>query len=110
MAARMFVPGLTLFWRFVSRVHFDTLALVRTLDCPVWVAHGDRDTVVPVRMGREVYEAARRKGELLIVPGGAHSDLPDVGGHRYWTWLSTAIRGGTASTTVGYRAETPLAP
>ncbi len=114
MAARMLVPGLTMFWRFVSRVHFDTLALVRRLDCPVWVAHGDRDTVVPVRMGREVFAAARHQGELLIVHGAAHSNVPDIGGESYWRWLSAAIRGSRDASggpsTPGYRAEIPPAP
>jgi uncharacterized protein len=110
MAARMFVPGLTMFWRLVSRVHFDTLTVVRTLACPVWVAHGDRDTVVPVRMGREVFAAARRKGELLIVHGASHSNVADVGGVSYWNWLSAAIRGCATPAIPGGREGTPPAP
>ena len=110
MAARMLVPGLTLFWRLMSRVHFDTLAIVRTLECPVWVAHGDHDAVVPVRMGREVFAAARTKGELLIVSGAAHSNVSEVGGRSYWRWLSAAIRGTGGSATPDDRAGTPPAP
>jgi uncharacterized protein len=93
MAARMFLPGLTLFWRVISRVHFDTLARVRALRAPVWVAHGDRDIIIPVRMGRDVFAAAVERGELLIVVGAGHNDVAEVGGREYWSWLARAIQG-----------------
>jgi hypothetical protein len=93
MAGRMFLPGLTAFWRMVSRVHFDTIERVRTLRAPVWVAHGDRDIIIPVRMGREVFASAGNRGELLIVRGAGHNDVADVGGRDYWAWLSRAVRG-----------------
>jgi pimeloyl-ACP methyl ester carboxylesterase len=92
MAARMFVPGLvSVFWNRISRVHFDTEARVRGLNVPVWVTHGDRDRVIPVRMGRAVFAAAARRGELLIVHGAGHNDVAEVGGDAYWRWLSAAI-------------------
>jgi fermentation-respiration switch protein FrsA (DUF1100 family) len=94
MAARMFLPGLTAFWSVISRVHFDTMGRVHALRAPVWVAHGDRDIVIPVRMGREVYAAAAEKGDLLIVHGAGHNDVPDIGGRDYWTWLASAMRVG----------------
>ena len=110
MGRRMFLPGLTAFWGLVSRVHFDTIARVQQLDCPVWVAHGDADRVVPVHMGREVFAAAKQKGELLIVPRGGHSDLAEVGGRDYWNWLAAAIRSSPVPATRGRPAETPPAP
>ena len=117
MAARMFLPGLTAFWRMVSRVHFDTIERVRALRAPVWVAHGDRDIIIPVRMGREVFDAAGRKGELLIVRGAGHNDVADVGGRDYWAWLSQAVNAapvaasrGTTDTTRDARAGTRSAP
>jgi pimeloyl-ACP methyl ester carboxylesterase len=114
MAARMFVPGLTAFWGLLSRVHFDTIARVRSFAAPVWVAHGDRDVVIPVRMGREVFDAARRHGELLIVPNAGHNDVADVGGAEYWAWLDRAVN-GTATSEAGEitpaaRAERQSAP
>jgi fermentation-respiration switch protein FrsA (DUF1100 family) len=112
MAARMIVPGLTLFWSMISRVHFDTMSHVRSLGTPVWVAHGDRDVIIPVRMGREVFEAAREKGELLIVPGAGHNDVPLVGGDAYWAWLGRALGVDRASAVSppSARAGTRLGP
>lgn len=83
-------------WGMISRVHFDTQARVASLDAPVWVAHGADDFIIPVRMGRAVHEAARDRGELLIVPDAGHNDVAVIGGEAYWSWLSRAL--GTAAT------------
>lgn len=91
MAALMPLPGLTLLWPAIARVHFDTRARVAALDVPVWVAHGRLDRVIPFRMGEEVYAAARVKGELLAVDGAGHNDVRAVGGERYWGWLGRAM-------------------
>jgi pimeloyl-ACP methyl ester carboxylesterase len=110
MGRRMLVPGVGLFWRIVSRVHFDTIERVRALGVPVWVSHGDTDYVIPMRMGREVYAAARNKGDLLIVPGAGHNDVPEVGGGDYWTWLRRAIGDARATVSPAARAETRSEP
>jgi fermentation-respiration switch protein FrsA (DUF1100 family) len=94
MSQRLFVPWLTTFWGLISRVHFDTVARVRALDAPVSVAHGDRDGIIPISMGREVFAAARVPGELLIVPGAGHNDVASVGGRAYWMWLARAVHSG----------------
>jgi hypothetical protein len=92
MAGRMSVPGLRWLFRLISRVHFDTEARARAIATPVWVAHGDRDLVVPVRMGRQVFAAAAHPGELLIVTGAGHNDVAEIGGPAYWLWLVRAVR------------------
>jgi len=91
--ARMIItpPVVGLFWDVIARVHYDTEARVRTLDTPVHVVHGDRDLVIPVRMGRLVHAAARIPGALLVVRGAGHNDLPNSG-EAYWAWLAEALK------------------
>ena len=91
MATRMLIPSILPFWTRFSRVHFDVCACVRRLHCPVFVAHGQRDQVVPVSMGHQVYHAARRPGEFLLLGDAGHNDVSEVGGEKYWAWLSTAL-------------------
>jgi pimeloyl-ACP methyl ester carboxylesterase len=87
----MFRP-IDLAWKAISRIHFNTRQAVSRLDVPVSVSHGKRDGVVPFRMGVEVYEAARRKGQFLVVENAGHNDVTDVGGKEYWSWLKSALR------------------
>ena len=91
MATRMMVPPIPGLWKRISRVHYDTRSLVANLDAPVHVSHGTRDLNIPARMGRQVFEAARQRGELLLVEGAGHNDVADAGGEQYWRWLVKAV-------------------
>jgi uncharacterized protein len=91
MARLIASPPVVLVWKSVSRIHFDTVQTVSHLDAPVSVAHGKHDRLVPFRMGVDVYEAAKRKGHLLLVDNAGHNDVADVGGNDYWSWLTTAL-------------------
>jgi hypothetical protein len=42
-------------------------------------------------MGREVYEAARIKGELLLVPGAGHNDVAERAPEEYWSWFRGSV-------------------
>jgi fermentation-respiration switch protein FrsA (DUF1100 family) len=87
--AGKWVTSLT--WRFVSRVHYDTVDGVSSLDIPVSVVHGGRDRVIPSRMGKAVYAAAKNKGVWLFVPTASHSDVPLRAGDAYWDWMMSAL-------------------
>ena len=91
MARLIVTPSIALIWRAISRIHFDTARVVSHLDVPVSVSHGKRDRIVPFRMGLEVYQAARKKGRLLVVENAGHSDVAEVGGAEYWQWITTAL-------------------
>jgi fermentation-respiration switch protein FrsA (DUF1100 family) len=97
MATRMLVPTIPWVWRRISRVHYDTRAVVAGVASPVHVAHGSRDLNIPVRMGRQVHASARHAGDLLIVEGAGHNDVIDVAGERYWEWLRRGV-GASAPT------------
>lgn len=92
MARRFPLPGVGWLWPFVARVHYDTLRRVRDLDVPLWVVHGDADRIVPVAMGRAVFDAARCQGGLLVVHGAGHADAARVGDGDYWAFLTRACR------------------
>jgi fermentation-respiration switch protein FrsA (DUF1100 family) len=100
MARLMVSPPVEAFWNRVSRIHFGTQRAVASLPVPVSVAHGKRDRIVPFRMGLQVYESARKKGELLIVEKAGHNDLPSVGGDDYWKWITASLRGPRANTSM----------
>jgi fermentation-respiration switch protein FrsA (DUF1100 family) len=92
MARVIVVPPISFVWGAISRIHFDTVRVVSTLDLPISVSHGKRDRIVPFRMGIEVYDATKVKGILLVVENAGHSDIPQVAGEEYWKWISTALR------------------
>ena len=78
-------------WRLISRLHFDTVRIVASLDTPVSVIHGGRDRVIPSRMGKAVYDAAKVKGDWSFIQKASHSDVEEVGGEDYWRWFTGAL-------------------
>jgi fermentation-respiration switch protein FrsA (DUF1100 family) len=64
-------------WLILDR--FDSLERIGQLKVPVLVLHGESDTVIPVKFGRKLFEAARQPKEAYFVPGGGHADLYDFG-------------------------------
>lgn len=53
---------------------FDNLASAAKVTCPTLVLHGDHDTIVPDRYGREL-AAAMPNATFVSVPGYGHNDL-----------------------------------
>lgn len=54
---------------------FDSLARLRRLTVPLFVAHGDRDEVVPFALGKQLYNAAPEPKRFLTVTGAHHNDV-----------------------------------
>ncbi len=97
MARLMGSRAMELTWTLVSRLHYDTVALVARLDTPVWVAHGDDDRLIPAGMGKAIFDSAKVKGELLMVRGAGHNDVQYNGGESYWQWISSALTSRSAT-------------
>ncbi|HUT32053.1 MAG TPA: alpha/beta hydrolase, partial [Planctomycetota bacterium] len=68
--------------RLLSRFRYDARSHVQQVKCPVLVAHGSRDEIVPYALGRKLFEAANEPKEFLEI-SGSHNDglaLPDITG------------------------------
>lgn len=62
---------------------FNSLQKMARIEAPVLVIHGDRDSIIPHRLGRMVHAAARDPKEMWTVPGGDHNDLVEAAGPEY---------------------------
>ena len=72
---------------------YPSLRLIRRLEAPLLVLHGDRDEVVPVAQGRALFEAAHEPKRLRILPGIAHNDLIALAGPVYASEISSWVKG-----------------
>ncbi|HEX7956305.1 MAG TPA: alpha/beta hydrolase, partial [Pyrinomonadaceae bacterium] len=63
MAGAIF-PWLPRFARGFARNKLDTVSKLPRVGCPVFVAHGDRDELIPVAQGRKLFDAAREPKRL----------------------------------------------
>lgn len=60
---------------------FAPLGVIRTLDLPLLVVHGEDDATIPVEDARQLARAAPH-AELVVVPGAGHGDAAVVAALR----------------------------
>ena len=64
--------------------HYDNLKKIQRVTPPKLFIHGDRDNIIPFKMGRELFEAANMPKEFYAVKGAGHNDTWIVGGEAYF--------------------------
>ena len=69
-------------WALDAR--YDNLEKIGRLKSPLLVFHGDRDDIVPHRMGKELFDRAPQPKSFYSIAGAAHNDTYGVGGAAYW--------------------------
>jgi hypothetical protein len=69
-----FLPMLPV--RYVLRYHLRTDKWIRKVKCPVYIIHGTRDRLIPIRHSIELQKLSPRKITLIRIHGGSHNNLP----------------------------------
>ena len=76
---------------------YPSLRLIPGLRAPLLVVHGDRDELVPLMHGEELFEAAPSPKRMEVFAGAGHSDLVSLNAAAYAqlvaTWAND-VRGG----------------
>ena len=90
MAKTVFPLGLL---QPLARVRFDSLAKLPEVKCPKLIIHGNRDEIVPFRMGRMLFEIAPDPKQFYEVPNAGHNDLPWEAGAEYTVRLRSFLGG-----------------
>jgi fermentation-respiration switch protein FrsA (DUF1100 family) len=76
-AAQYHYPYLPAYWLVKDR--YDSIEKIAHIGAPLLVVHGERDRVVPARMGREIFAIAREPKEALWLARADHNDVFDHG-------------------------------
>lgn len=63
---------------------FSTVEFLRDFDRPVLVMHGERDSIVPFRLGRDLFERLGAPKQFAAIPGADHNDFFDASRAAYW--------------------------
>jgi hypothetical protein len=65
--------------RWLMRNRFDNLKKIKDCRQPVFIVHGTADSVIPYRLGQQLFAAAGEPKEFLTLPDEDHNDpLPPV--------------------------------
>ncbi len=98
-ASRIFFPILPADLLLGGRM--DSTAKIGRVRAPLLFIHGDRDDLIPLSLGRKLFDAAPTPKEFYILQGAGHNDTYIVGGklyfHRIRTFVDQATGGSNAS-------------
>jgi fermentation-respiration switch protein FrsA (DUF1100 family) len=61
--------------RYFLDDRYETTRYIASVKVPLLILHGERDPVIPVAMGKELYRLANEPKRLALFPNGGHSDL-----------------------------------
>jgi fermentation-respiration switch protein FrsA (DUF1100 family) len=62
---------------------FDTKSKIANVHAPLLFFHGDRDEIIPLRLGRSLFEAAPEPKSFIEIAGAGHNDLVETAGSSY---------------------------
>lgn len=61
--------------RLLLADRYESTRYIAQVKAPLLILHGERDVVIPVAMGRELFRLANEPKRLVTFPAGGHSDL-----------------------------------
>jgi hypothetical protein len=67
---------------------FNSLPKIRWIRMPMLFMQGDRDEVVPLRLGQQLFAAAHEPKTFWVIPGAGHNDILETAGPEYRRRLS----------------------
>jgi fermentation-respiration switch protein FrsA (DUF1100 family) len=73
----------TLSW--FSSYRFATAERMASVRCPALVLHGDRDSVIPYRLGQRLFTSVNEPKTFVTIRGGDHNDATPADPETYWT-------------------------
>jgi fermentation-respiration switch protein FrsA (DUF1100 family) len=62
------------------------------LSLPKLIIHGDKDSIIPIELGRHVFDAAKPPKDWYVIRGADHNDTYVMGGGAYFRRLAEFIR------------------
>jgi len=60
--------------KLLMRTQLNAAEAIRRYQGPVLIVHGDADTIVPIRFGQRLFEAANEPKRFVTIPGADHND------------------------------------
>lgn len=74
---------------------YESSKYISAVHCPLLVVHGERDEIIPVDMGRQLFAAANEPKKMVTFPNAGHADHWMYGSYdAINTWID-GLRAGT---------------
>lgn len=71
---------------------YPSIRRIGRVDAPLLVVAGDRDTLVPAKLSRRLYDAAREPKRFVLVPGADHNSMDLLDGPLMFDAIAGFLR------------------
>lgn len=88
--AKFYYSGLPMHW-FLGAEH-RLIDRLPNLSLPKLIIHGDKDDIIPIEFGRQVFDMAKPPKEWYVIQGADHNNTYRIGGRAYFQRLSEFIK------------------
>ena len=61
--------------KLLMRTRLDSRAKIPDYHGPLLQSHGSADTIIPIELGRRLFEAANEPKQFVVIPGADHNDM-----------------------------------
>ncbi len=74
--------------RWLMTDSYLTKKYIGRINAPILIVHGEEDQIIPVEMGRALFEMAKEPKEIATFKGAGHADHHAFGSYeKIWQWL-----------------------
>lgn len=75
--------GLGLF-KFIAGDSYNSIEKIENLKSKILIIHGDKDEMVPYKMGVELFEKYKGNKQMVTIPNGGHNNLQEIDSVLFW--------------------------
>jgi uncharacterized protein len=84
--------GISILGTSLEKIDQECLEMIQKIFIPALVIHGERDTLVPLNEGKDIFKhLGTDRKELLIIPSANHNDIMLVGFQKYFDAIQRFI-------------------
>jgi len=76
----------------ILKSKYDSIAKIDKINTPLLFIQGDRDEIVPYRLGQKLFKAAKEPKAFYSIPGAHHNDTYVRGGQHYYDRILEFIK------------------
>jgi fermentation-respiration switch protein FrsA (DUF1100 family) len=77
--------------RYILRTKLNSIEKISSIHIPILSIHGTEDEIVPLDMGKELFDKANEPKEFYEIPGADHNNTFFVGGTKYYTTVKEFV-------------------
>ena len=88
--AKFHYAGLPVHW--LLGAEFRLIDRLPQLSLPKLIIHGDKDDIIPIELGRQVFDSAKPPKDWYVIQGANHNTTYEVGGPAYFRRLGEFIK------------------